>query len=147
MALVKRFGGDAQLWRADTTTVGETNFTRVQGVKDITAQGGEATLFDSTNRDDLLSSRQQIQTPGLISALSIRFGVAWDADEAQLIAMLADAEAVPPAERDWQIRVAGQTNRAKFRGFQLYIPPSYPMNSDVMAQTGIQLSGRITYAP
>lgn len=143
--MAKIFGGNASLWRANSGSVGETNFTKIAQVKDISSSGGESNMIDTTNRDDLATSLAMVQRPGLISALSVDYTIQFDMDQAEHLDIILDAET--QVERNFQIRITGVTNRAKFRGFQKAIPQSWPMDNMVEGRTGIACSTRITYAP
>ena len=143
--MAKVFGGNATLWRANSTSVGETAFTKVGQVTELATSGGESEMIDTTNRDDLATSLARVQRPGLIAAASVDFTVQFDMDDAQHLDMVADAEG--QIERNYQVRITGKTNRAKFRGFQKALPQSFDMANLVMARTGIACSSRITYAP
>jgi hypothetical protein len=144
MAHTKRFGGDARLYRAISTSVGETSFLPVDGVTDLAESGGETNMINTTTRDDIALSPREIQTPALIAATAVDFTIMFDIEDPQHVEMTADAEA--RAERNFQIRQAGIAIKAKFRGFQKALPKSYPMTEMITARTGIALSGPITYA-
>lgn len=143
--MAKIFGGKATLWRAITASVGETTFVQIPQVIDLATSGGESEMIDTTNRDDLVASLARVQQPGLIAALSVDFSVQFDMDLATHLAMITDAET--QVERNFQIRITGVTNRAKFRGFQKALPQTWELANIVMSRTGIACSTRITYAP
>lgn len=142
--MAKIFGGKATIWRADSTSVGETNFTKIAQVTELTTSGGESEMIDTTNRDDLATALARVQQPALIAAISVDFTVQFDPDNAQHLAMITDAET--QAERNFQIRITGATNKIKFRGFQKALPLSFDMANLVMARTGVACSTRFTYA-
>src|SRR4030095_3394501 len=143
--MAKIFGGKATLWRAISGSVGETTFVQVPQVTDLATSGGESNMITTTNRDDLAAALAEVQQPGLISPASVDFTVQFDMDLATHTAMVTDAES--QTERNFQIRITGVTNRAKFRGFQKALPQSFGMTELVLARTGIACSTRITYSP